>query len=90
MSDWILLESRSAEAQGNRMLKLKVMDRSLCLLLQVNATNATNKYQAVEDEVNDALFRVSPTESTVLIGVLTHILKWTQIRGRKKHIELRD
>ena len=49
------------------MLKLKVLDRSLCLL-QVYAPNATNEYQAFVDEVNDALLRVSATESTVLMG----------------------
>ena len=33
-----------------------------------NAPNATSKYQAFVDEENDALFRVSPAESTVLKG----------------------
>ena len=36
-------------------------------LLQVNAPNATSEYQTFVDEVNDALLRVSPTESTVLM-----------------------
>ena len=49
------------------MLKLKVLDRSLCLL-QVYAPNATSEYQTFVDEVNDALLRVSATESTVLMG----------------------
>ena len=49
------------------MLKLKVLDRTLCLL-QVYAPNATSKYQAFVDEVNDALLRVSQTEYTVLMG----------------------
>ena len=49
------------------MLKLKVLDRSLCLL-QIYAPNATSEYQAFVDEVNDALLRVSATESTVLMG----------------------
>ena len=49
------------------MLKLKVLDRSLCLL-QVYAPNARSKYQAFKDEVNDALLRVSATESTALMG----------------------
>ena len=49
------------------MLKLKVLDRSLCLL-QVYAPNATSEYQAFVDEVNDVLLRVSATESTVLMG----------------------
>ena len=48
------------------MLKLKLLDRSLCLL-QVYAPNATSEYQAFVDEVNDALLRVSATESTVLV-----------------------
>ena len=59
VSNWIPLESRVS------MLKLKVLDRSLCLL-QVYAPNATREYQAFVDEVNDALLRVSATESTVL------------------------
>ena len=49
------------------MLKLKVLDRSLCIL-QVYASNTTSEYQAFVDEVNDTLFRVSLTESTVLMG----------------------
>ena len=61
VSDWIPLGSRVC------MLKLKVLDRSLCLL-QVYAPNATSEYQTFVDEVNDALLRVSPTESTVLMG----------------------
>ena len=55
VSDWIPLGSRVC------MLKLKGLDRSLCLL-QVYAPNATGKYQAFVDKVNDALLRVSPTE----------------------------
>ena len=58
VSDWIPLGSRVC------MLKLKVLDRSLCLL-QVYVPNATSEYQ---DEANDALLRVSATESTVLMG----------------------
>ena len=55
------------------MLKLKVLDRSLCQL-QVYAPNATSEYQAFVDDVNDALLRVSPTESTVLMGDFnTHV-----------------
>ena len=61
VSDWIPLGSRVC------MLKLKVMDRSLCLL-QVYAPKAKSEYEAFVDEVNDALLRVSPTESTVLMG----------------------
>ena len=49
------------------MLKLKVLDRSLCLL-QVYAPNATSEYQAFVDEVNDVLLPVSATEFTVLMG----------------------
>ena len=45
------------------MLKLKVKDRSLCLL-QVFALNAVNEYQAFVDNVNDAL-RI--TEYTILL-----------------------
>ena len=49
------------------MLKLKVLDRSLCLL-QLYAPNATSEWQAFVDEVSDALLRVTPTESTILVG----------------------
>ena len=51
------------------MLKLKVLDRSLCLL-QVYAPNATSECQAFVDEVNDAVLRVAATESIVLMGSL--------------------
>ena len=61
VSDWMPLGSRVC------MLKLKVLDRSLCLLL-VYAPNATSEYQAFADDVNDALLRVSATESIVLMG----------------------
>ena len=61
VSDWIPLGSRVC------MLKLKVLDRSLCIL-QIYTPNATSEYQAFVDEVNDALLRVSGTESTVLMG----------------------
>ena len=61
VSDWISLRSRVC------MLKLKVFDRSLCLL-QVYAPNATSEYQDFVDKVNDALLQVLPTESTVLMG----------------------
>ena len=60
-SDWIPLESRAC------LLKLKVVDRSLCPL-QVYAPNAMSEYQAFVDNVNDTLLRVSATESTVLMG----------------------
>ena len=61
VSDWIPLGSLDC------MLKLKILDRSLCLL-QVYAPNATIEYQVFVDEVNDALLRVSPTKSTFLVG----------------------
>ena len=61
VSYWIPLGSRVC------MLKLKVLDRLLCLL-QIYAPNATSEYQAFVDEVNDALLQVFPTESTVLMG----------------------
>ena len=59
--DWIPLGSRAC------MLKLKVKDRSLCLL-QVYAPNAVSEYQAFVDDVNDALQRVGSTESVILLG----------------------
>ena len=61
VSDWIPLGSRVC------MLKLKVLDRLLCLL-QVNAPDATSEHQTFVDEINDVLLRVSATESTVLMG----------------------
>jgi len=48
-------------------LKLKVENQSI-YLLQVCALNAASEYQAFVDEVNDALLRVSPSESTILMG----------------------
>ena len=57
-SDWISLELHVC------ILKLKILDRSLCLL-QIYAPNATSEYQAFVDEVNDAFLRVSPTKSTL-------------------------
>ena len=79
-SDWILLGSRVC------MLKLKVMDRSLCLL-QVYVRNATSEHQAFVDEVNEAPLRVSATESTVLMGdfnahVGTDIDMWKSVIGK--------
>ena len=55
VSDWIPLRSRVC------MLKLNVLDRSLCLL-QVYAPNATSEYQVFVDEVN---LRVSPTTNII-------------------------
>ena len=49
------------------MLKLKVLDRLLCLS-QIYAPNATSEYQAFVDEENDAILRVSLTEFIVLKG----------------------
>jgi len=61
VSDWIPLGSRVC------ILKLKVKNQSICLL-QVYAPNAAREYQTFVDEVNDALLRVSSSESTDLIG----------------------
>ena len=68
------------------MLKLKLLDRSLCLL-QVYAPNALSEYQTFVDEVHDALLQVSPTESTVLMGdfnaqVGTDIVTWKGVIGK--------
>ena len=71
VSDRIPLGSRVC------MLKLKVLDRSLLCLLQVYGPNATSEYQAFVDEANDALLRVSATESTVHMSS-------TQIVGRTR------
>ena len=58
---WIPLGSRAS------MLKLKVKERSLCLL-QVYVPNAVSEYQAFVDDVNDALQRVGSTESTIILN----------------------
>ena len=61
MSDWIPLGSSTC------MLKLKLLDRLLCLL-QVYAPNAMIKCRTFLDEVDDALLRVSLSESKFLMG----------------------
>ena len=80
--NWILLGSGVQLC----MLKLKVLDWSLCLL-QVYAPNATSEYQAFVDDVNDALLRISPTASTVLMGdfnayVETETDTWKEVIGK--------
>ena len=79
-SDWIPLGSRVC------MLKLTLLDRSLCLL-QIYAPNATSGYQTFVDEVNDALLEVSATESAVLMGdfnahVGTDTDTWKDVIGK--------
>ena len=49
------------------MLKLKVLNWSLCLL-QKYAPNATSEYRAFGDKANNVLFQASPTDSTVFMG----------------------
>ena len=88
VSDWIPLGPRVC------LLKLKVVDQSLCLL-QVYAPNATSEYQTFVDEVNDALLRVSATESTVLMGdfnahVGTHTDTWKSVIGKLGVIGLNE
>ena len=56
--DRISLESRTC------MLKLKLNNRSLCLLQMY----AVSKYQASVDNVNEALQRVGSTKSLILSG----------------------
>ena len=73
------------------MLKLKALDRSLSLL-QVYAPNATSEYQAFVDDVNDAVLRVSPTESTVLMEdfnshVGTDTDTWKGVVGSMKSLD---
>jgi len=75
VSDWIPLGLRVC------ILKLKVENESICLL-QVYALNAASEYQAFVDEVNDALLRESPSESTVLWGISTHTVEQTRKHGR--------
>ena len=60
VSNWISLGSRVC------MLKLKIMDRSSCLL-QIYAAIASSEYLAFVVKINDDLLQVSPTESTVLV-----------------------
>ena len=76
------------------MLKLKVLNRSLCLL-QVYAPNASSEYQAFVSDINDALLRVSPTEFTVLMGdfnahVGTDTDTWTGVIGKRGVTGLND
>ena len=78
--NWIPLESRTY------MLKLKVKDRSLCLL-QLYAPNAASEYQVFVNYVNDAFQRVESTESTIFLGDFnTHIgtdnTTWKSVIGR--------
>ena len=80
VSDWIPLGLRVC------MLKLKVVDRSLCLL-QVYAPSTTSEYEDFVDNVNDALLRVSTTESTGLMGdfnahVGTNTNTWKGVVGK--------
>ena len=82
VSDWIPLGSRVC------MLKLKVLDRSLCPL-QVYAPNATSEFKTFVDDVNDALLRGSATESTVLTGdfntcVETDTDTWKSVIGKHR------
>ena len=58
------------------MLKLKVKNRSLCLL-QVYSPNAVSEYQAFVDDVIDAIQRAGSTESRILWGISTHTLEQT-------------
>ena len=78
--EWIPLRSRAY------MLKLKVKDRSLCLL-QVYAPNAVSEHPAFVDDVNDALQRVGSTESTIRLGdfnahIGTDNETWKGVDGR--------
>ena len=80
MFDWIPLGSCAC------MLKLKVKNRSLCLL-QVYAPKGVNEYQTFVDDVNDALQRVGSTESTILLGYFnahigTDSETWKGVIGR--------
>ena len=64
-------------------------------ILQVYTPNATSEYQTFVDEVNDALLRVSPTESTVLMGdfnvhVGTDTDTWKGVIGKHGVTELNE
>ena len=68
------------------MLKLKVKNRSLCLL-QVYAPGAVNKYQVFVDDVNDALQNVGSSKVSILLGNFnahfgTDNKKWKSMIGR--------
>ena len=80
VSDWIPLGPRVC------MLKFKALGRSLGPL-QLDAPNAASEYQAFVDEVNNALLRVSLTESKVLKGnfnahVGTDTDTWKSVIGK--------
>jgi len=82
VSEWVPLGSRVC------ILKLKVKNQSTCLLQVYEVCpNAASEYQAFVDEVNDALLRVSPSESTVLMGdfnthIRTDTKTWKRVIGR--------
>ena len=57
------------------------------MLIAGTCLNATSEYQTFVDEVNDALLRVSATESTVLMGdfnahVCTDTDTWNGVIGK--------
>ena len=61
VDEWIPLGGRVC------LLKLKLDGQALCII-QVYVPNSESEYQAFVDEVNDALQRVTITESTILLG----------------------
>ena len=69
------------------MLKLKVEDRSLCLL-QVYATNAVSEYQAFVDDVHDALQRVRSIEFISFWGISTHTLEQIVKHGKALLVDM--
>ena len=69
------------------MLKLKVEDRSLCLL-QVYATNAVSEYHAFADDVHDALQRVRSTESSSFWEISTHALEQLVKHGKALLVDM--
>jgi len=57
------------------------------MTVAVYAPNAASEYQAFVDEVNDVLLKVSPSESTVLMGdfiahICTDTETWKGVIGR--------
>ena len=80
------LELKQIKTYYCNLNKRPITVRSLCLL-HIYALNATSEYQAFVDEVNDALLRVSPTESKVPEGdfnahVGTDTNMWKGVTGK--------
>ena len=88
VDEWIPIGGRVC------ILKVKIKSQSLCFI-QVYAPNSTTQYLDFVDEVNDALQRVSSSESTVLLGdfnahVGTDDVTWKGVIGRHGDADLNE